>query len=189
MPLWGIPDILLKARKLEQEKAQRKAAEAAAREEAERPSYSSQELADIRSLWTEPIREEQPSGKLVTKHIDAFFENRPSEHVKKLALFLVRGSYNVTNERANQLAEVIVRNRAYLQNGFFRDSVSMKILAGLQKFKAGAPERNVVNVILSKPDEFRDAFTDLIRSSPAKTGFSLTEEEMKPPKRRSGPTA
>jgi len=190
MPLWGLADILLKGRKLEQEKAQKQAAEAAANEEVERPPFTPEELQEIKQLWSEPIKEKNVEELTVTSHINTYIDTRTPEQLKAFARLLLKHGFDLPKERANQLAEIVAQNRDRLKGGFYNINIRRPIVEKLSA-QNNAPERNVTAVVLSHPKKFVDVFDNLFRRPPGGKPF-LTPEEWErghqPPRRR-GPTA
>ena len=187
MPLWGTFDILAKARKLEQEKAQRKAAEAAAKEEAERPPYTPEEEREIQSLYTPDFTEREPHSSVITMHVNEFFEKRPPEHVKKFAYYCLRHGFNFSADKARKLAEIVAANKVFLRGGFMSSSVSNQISDDVARMKEGTSGRNLVRVVLNNPAKYRQIFEVFYKRPPGGTPLFTREEwESMPPRRGSG---
>jgi len=191
MPLWGLADILLKGRKLEQEKAQRKAAEVAVEEEVERPAYTPEEEQEIKQLWSEQVRETEIDGTVVSKHIDSYIDNSPPEKLEKFAYYLLKPSFDLSKERALELAKVVIRNKGLLKSSFYNLEIRNKVREKINQQRNGL-ERNVTAVVLSEPRRYAaQVFNFFYKRPPGGKPF-LTPEEWErghqPPRRR-GPTA
>ncbi|MFA6329094.1 MAG: hypothetical protein WCX64_00225 [Candidatus Micrarchaeia archaeon] len=166
------------------------AAEAAAEEDAVRPPYTPEEEQEVRALWSEPIEEKEIDGKTVMSHFDRFVETRNSEQLKSFARLLLKHGFDLPQQRAKQLAEIVVQND-YLKGGFHGTGLRDIVADRLNAQKKG-PERNVTAVVLSNPRKYSTIFFEhFFRRPPGGKPF-LTPEEWEhgkmPPKRR-GPTA
>ena len=191
MPLWSIADILLKARQLEQETQQKKAAEETAKDEVERPPYSPDEEQEINQLLSEPVKESEIDGTVVTNHFDRFVDSRNPEQLKAFARLLLKHGFDLPKERANQLAELVAQNKDRLKGSFYGSGLRDVVADKLAAYKKESAERSVTNVILSNPKKFVDIFNGFYKRPPGGKPF-LSEEEWarghQPPKRRSGPS-
>ncbi|MFA6329092.1 MAG: hypothetical protein WCX64_00215 [Candidatus Micrarchaeia archaeon] len=167
-----------------------KAAEAAAAEEVERPAYTPDELQEISALRSEPIVDKEIDGTAVSTHFDRFVETRNSEQVKAFTRLLLKHGFDLPQQRANQLAEIVAQNKERLKGGFYSSGLRDVVAKKLATLKESS-ERNVTSVILSNPKKFVGIFDGLYRRPPGGKPFMTPEEFERgkmPPKRR-GPTA
>jgi len=191
MPLWGLADILVKAKKLEKEKAEKQAAEEVALDEMERPPYTPEEEQEVHALWSEPIEEKEIDGKTVTSHINRYIDTRTPEQLKSFARLLLKHGFDLPKQRANELAEVVAQNKDRFKASFYGNNARDYILSKINAQKR-SPERNVTAVVLSNPRKYStELFEHFFRRPPGGKPF-LTPEEFehgKMPPRRRGPTA
>jgi hypothetical protein len=127
MPIWKMLDSYLKDRRNVKIREKQATAEEAAREEAERPAYTPEELEEIRQLWSEPIEEKDIDGTIVTKHIDRYIDTSTPERLKTFAYYLLKPSFSLSKERARELAEIVAQNRDLLKSSFYNLEIRRKI--------------------------------------------------------------
>ena len=187
MPLWQFFERKLRDR-LDHERFEKvKAAEAAAKEEAERPAYTQEEAQEVRQLWSEPIEEPHIDGKTVTVHINRYIDTRTPEQLKSFARLLLKHGFDLPQQRASQLAEIVAQNKDRFKASFYGNNARDYILKKINAQKK-SPERNVTAAVLSNPRQVStELFEHFFRRPPGGKPF-LTPEEFERGKRR-GPTA
>jgi len=165
------------------------AAEADAREADERPSYSPEEEREIQQLWSEPIAEKEIEELTITSNINQYIDSCKPEKLKAFAYHFLKQGFELKNERAIQLAEIVAQNRDRLKGGFYNTRIRQPIIAHLANRQGS--ERNVAAVVLSQPKKFVDVFENFFKRPPGGKPF-LSPEEWEhgkmPLKRRSGPS-
>jgi hypothetical protein len=191
MPIWNMLDSYLRDRRNVKIREQQAAAEAAAREEAERPAYTPEELEEIRQLWSEPIEEKDIDGKTVSSSFERFVDSHKPEQLKPFVFHFLKQGFDLPAARARQLAEIAVQNKNLLKGGFYGTDLRELVAARLNTQKKG-PERNVTAVVLSSPRRYSTIFFEhFYRRPPGGQPFLTTEEwerGQRPPRRPPTPT-
>jgi hypothetical protein len=154
--------------------------------EGERPEYSPEERREIAPIWAESISGNEPAGKEIGQHIDAFFEKRPAEHVRRLAFYCLKYGFDLPVERARKYADIVAANKHLLYGGFQSPEIYRRIIDDARKMKQGVRERNWVNIVLDNPAKYRDIFERFRRRPPGVNEFLSEEEWQRPPRRGSG---